>query len=156
MADGQAFAVILLAIDRSEHSKRALSVVGELAPKLGSEVVVVHALELEHDWPVGIDPIGSPMLVEELVATREQLTKQARELVAGAVEELAGKGVRVRGEVLAARTTTAKRLLDAASQVGADLVVIGSRGLTDLGGLLLGSVSHQLIHMAASPVLVVR
>jgi nucleotide-binding universal stress UspA family protein len=40
--------------------------------------------------------------------------------------------------------------------VNADLIIIGSRGLTDWQGLLLGSVAHKVIHHATCPVLVVR
>ena len=156
LAETKTFAVILLAIDRSEHSKRAITVVGELAQKLDSEVVVVHALEPEPDWLVGLDPMASPMLVEGMVATLTQITRVAEQLVRDAVEELAGKGINVKGEVLDASATVSQRLLDARSQFGADLMVVGSRGLTDLGGLLLGSVSHKLIHLAPCPVLVVR
>lgn len=150
------FDVILLAIDRSEHSRRAVTVVAELASKLGSGVIVVHAPEAGYDWPAGPNSMGGPMVVQELARAREQITEEARALVEGAAGELTQKGITARGEVLNGGGSTAKRLLDAASAANADLIVVGSRGLTDLGGLLLGSVSHKIIHMAPCPVLVVR
>ncbi len=150
------FATILLAIDRSEHSQHAVEVVGDLASKLGSRVVIVHAPEAGYDWPAGPNSMGGPMVVQELAKAREQVTEEGRALVTDAATKLAEKGVTARTEVLSGSGSTAKRLLDAASAANADLIVVGSRGLTDLGGLLLGSGSHKVIHMATCPVLVVR
>jgi nucleotide-binding universal stress UspA family protein len=50
----------------------------------------------------------------------------------------------------------APAILDVAEDFGADLIVMGSRGLTDLSGLLLVSVAHKVIHLASCPVLAVR
>lgn len=47
-------------------------------------------------------------------------------------------------------------ILEEAEDFGADLIVLGSRGLTDFSALLLGSVAHKVIHHADLPVLVVR
>jgi nucleotide-binding universal stress UspA family protein len=46
--------------------------------------------------------------------------------------------------------------LDAAKESGADLIITGSRGLTDLQGLVLGSFTHKLIQLSKIPVLVAR
>jgi nucleotide-binding universal stress UspA family protein len=50
----------------------------------------------------------------------------------------------------------ARVILELASAEGADVIVLGSRGLSDLAGLVLGSVTHKVLHLAHCPVLVVR
>jgi nucleotide-binding universal stress UspA family protein len=73
------------------------------------------------------------------------------------VEELNQAGVAADGAV---RPSTggspAGAILEVAREVGAGMVVLGSRGLSELGGLLLGSVANKVIQLSACPVLVVR
>jgi nucleotide-binding universal stress UspA family protein len=52
--------------------------------------------------------------------------------------------------------SVAPAILDAAKTFDAKLIVLGTRGLSDFAGLLLGSVAHKVIHHAECPVLVVR
>jgi nucleotide-binding universal stress UspA family protein len=50
----------------------------------------------------------------------------------------------------------ARRIIDYANEIDADLIVVGSRGLGPVGGTLLGSVSRKVLHDAKRPVLIVR
>ncbi len=50
----------------------------------------------------------------------------------------------------------ARAILDAVEAVGADAIVMGSSGLSDLQGLLLGSVTHKVIHLSDRTVVVAR
>jgi nucleotide-binding universal stress UspA family protein len=50
----------------------------------------------------------------------------------------------------------AKAIVDEAGRFDADLIIMGSRGLSDFQALLLGSVAHRVVHYAHSPVLIVR
>jgi nucleotide-binding universal stress UspA family protein len=105
-------------------------------------VYVVHARELY--YPVPPTVVGdSP--------------EEAQQLVDGVVVDLKQAGVEADGAV---RPSTggspAEAILEHAREVGAGLVVVGSRGLSNLGGLLLGSVAHKVIQLSSCPVLVVR
>jgi nucleotide-binding universal stress UspA family protein len=51
---------------------------------------------------------------------------------------------------------TPKVIVEAAEKFGADVIVMGSRGRSDLPGLLLGSVTHKVLSMTRVPVLVIR
>lgn len=152
------FKVILLAIDGSKHSAAPIHAAAELAKAFHSEVVVVHARQVvPSPVPVGITPIGIVIsgAADEMAAVAQDLEAAARRVVDHVLAEVANRDVKARGEVVSGRST-AKSILDAAQDCGADLIVIGSRGLSDLSGLLLGSVAHQVVQHAHCPVLVVR
>lgn len=76
----------------------------------------------------------------------------AERIQAIALDAVPSEGVDVTGHVV--QGPPASVLLAAA--VGADLLIVGSRGLGGFSGLLLGSVSNQLVHRARCPVLVIR
>jgi nucleotide-binding universal stress UspA family protein len=133
---------ILLAVDMSNHARKAVPAAVELARAGGGSVHVLHVRELYYPVP--------PTVVGER-------PEDAQALVDGVVEELKAAGLEADGAV---RPSTggspAGAILEEAREVGAGLVVLGSRGLSDLGGLLLGSVAHKVIHLSSCPVLVVR
>jgi nucleotide-binding universal stress UspA family protein len=131
------FEKIVLAVDGSEHSTKAAEVTAGLG-RDGAEVLVVHVHE------VGV------------VASIET-SSDAQSLVDGVVRELNDAGVKATGSAVSARAgSAAPALLDAAKAFGADVIVMGTRGLSDFAGLLLGSIAHKVIHHAECPVLVVR
>jgi nucleotide-binding universal stress UspA family protein len=136
------FEKILLAVDGSAPSDRATKESIDLATKLGSEVIVVHVKETERTWAGAYE-------LESL--------EEANELVDRAVRDLKDAGISARGEIQRSVYGRAARvILELASAEGADVIVLGSRGLSDLAGLVLGSVTHKVLHLAHCPVLVVR
>ncbi len=136
------FERILLAVDGSEHSDRAVLVAGDLSRRYGGEVVVLHVREHEVTWGADID-----------VETAEE----ARTLVDRVVRELKDAGTNVRGEVVRVPLgQTPRAILDMVREEDAGLIVMGTRGLSDWGRLLMGSVAHKVVHLAEVPVLVVR
>ncbi|MDJ0324854.1 universal stress protein [Cryobacterium sp. PH31-AA6] len=82
----------------------------------------------------------------------ERSERGAERIQAIALDAVPSEGVEVSGRLV--QGPPASVLLDAAT--GADLLVVGSRGLGGFSGLLLGSVSSQLVHHAACPVLIIR
>lgn len=133
---------ILLAVDGSEHSARAVPVAGDLARRYSGEVLVLHVREHEVTWGADID-----------VETADE----ARELVDDVVRTLKDEGTNVRGEVVRVPLgQTPRAILDIARDENVGLIVMGTRGLSDWGRLLMGSVAHKVVHLAEVPVLVVR
>ena len=103
---------------------------------------MVHVREHEVTWGADID-----------VETFDE----ARELVDGVVRELKNEGTSVRGEVVRVPLgQTPRAILDIAHDEDVGLIVMGTRGLSDWGRLLMGSVAHKIVHLAEVPVLVVR
>jgi nucleotide-binding universal stress UspA family protein len=133
---------IVVALDGSEESARAVPVAAELARCFGSEVVVVHVVERGVAW-AAIYEVETP--------------DDASALVDGAVRSLKDSGVSARTEIRhGIHGGIAQEILDVATEENADLVVMGSRGVGDFRGLLLGSVTHRLLHLSHIPVLVIR
>lgn len=123
---------LLFATDGSAASRAALLAVAGLAMGGETEVLVLHV-------------------------THHCRAEDSRALVTGIVEGLIALAINARPELRhAAHGHVAREIAAAAVQYGADLVVLGSRGRSDLGGLLLGSVGHEVLERVACPVLMVR
>ena len=135
---------ILVAVDHSEISDRALLAARDLALLSQGEVWVLHLRERE-------------IAVKTAVVMVDETMDEANAAVAAAVDKLTEAGVKAHGEV---RTTlfgyAARDIVDDAIEHGVDVIVMGSRGRGDLVGLLLGSTAHKVIHLADRPVLIVR
>ena len=135
---------ILVAVDHSEMSDRALLAARDLALLSKGEVWVLHLRERE-------------IAVKTGMAMMDETESDANAKVSAAVEKLVDAGVKAHGEV---RTTlfgyAARDIVDDAIEHDADVIVMGSRGRSDLAGFILGSTAHKVIHLTDRPVLIVR
>jgi nucleotide-binding universal stress UspA family protein len=129
---------VLVAVDASDRARGTLAAARELAGEQGAALLAVHARE------VGFFG-GAAVYIEP--------EPSAAELVERAEEQPAGSGRYVETRVLDGDEPIAARIVDAADQWVADVIVLGSRRLTDLGGLLLGSVAHDVVRRTSRPVL---
>ena len=138
------FDKILVAVDHSEISDRALDAARDLALLSQGEVWVLHLRERE-------------VAVKTGVALSDESMDEASAAVAAAVDKLTAAGVKARGDV---GTTlfgyAARNIVDDAKEHDVDVIVMGSRGRGDLAGLILGSTAHKVIHLSDRPVLIVR
>jgi nucleotide-binding universal stress UspA family protein len=136
------FERIVAAIDESDSAERVLTAAQELATLAGSEVWVVHALERE------ASKFGSPPI---------ETLDQVRAVVDAAVQKLASAGITAHAEVVHTLYGHASReILSVAAAKDAGVIVMGSRGRSELAGLLVGSTAHKVLHLADRPVIVVR
>jgi len=135
---------ILVAVDHSEISDRAVLAARDLALLSKGEVWVLHLRERE-------------VVTRTAMVVADETEDEARASVQAIVDKLTAAGVKARGEV---RNTlfgyAGREIVDDAMQHGVDVIVMGSRGRGDLAGLILGSTAHKVIHLADRPVLVVR
>ena len=136
------FTKLLLAVDGSEGSERAIEAAASLATYTGGEVKVLHLLEHERGRAGAYDL---------------ELPDDAKALVDDVVSRLHARGVKASGEASSATTGEVGRtIVDVATDADIDTIVVGSRGLTDTRALLLGSVAHDVIHEFRGCVLVAR
>jgi nucleotide-binding universal stress UspA family protein len=134
---------ILLAVDGSDHSNRALARVIELAGESDGEVRVVNVHEIH--WVARAVP-----------TSRDEDTPEATGLVADTLKQLEGAGVKASGAVRQSLSgRIAAEVCEEAADWAASVIVLGTRGHTDLESVLLGSVCHRVLHLARVPVLVV-
>lgn len=131
--------LIVVGVDGSTDSQRALRWAAQEARTRGARLKVVLVWSYLDQEPAGFDP-----------AYGEQA---ARRSLDAAVAALGAESAGVDLEPVLVCDLPARGLLDAAR--GADLVVVGSRGLGGFTGLLLGSVSQQVTQHAPCPVVVV-
>lgn len=136
------FETVVLALDGSARSDHAIPVARELAKQAGGRIVVAHVDErtaVKGDMP--------PVHPDE-AELKAKVKRQAETLSADGVETTIETASVVLGG-------PAPAIAEIARSAGADVVVVGSHGNSALGGILLGSVAHKLLHIAPCPVLVV-
>ncbi len=138
------FTNILLAVDGSEHAIRAAHIAAALARCHKSSLWLVAAYD-------PIPPyLGEPnfqIILDAQIQEAEKHLKRTLEIV----REIPGG---VKSDVL--QGPAAEAILDVAKMRHCDLIVMGSRGLGQFAGLLLGSQSQKVVQHAECPVLVVK
>ncbi len=174
------FKSIVTAVDGSAHARAAVDIASDLAAKYGARLTIIHVVgsgpvppalahmaEVEHlmkpkpgSSPENVGNVlgnlaaiqtseGSPKADYEIhVSLGEKILNDAasaaRELHVEAVEAVLNDGEPV------------AEILNAAKAADADLIVMGRRGLSEMKGLLMGSVSHKISQLADCPCLTVK
>jgi nucleotide-binding universal stress UspA family protein len=146
--------MILLCYDGSEHAQAAADVAARLFPHAPVTVLSVWEPFIEVMAASGFGagyppPIGD---VDEIdAATREQATITARD----GADRVRHAGMASEPRVAVLTSSVAATILEVADEIDADAIILGTRGLGGIKSLLLGSVSHPVVHQAHRPVLVV-
>lgn len=145
--------LILAPTDGSAHADKAVSLAGNLSQVYEAKIVLLHAL---------------PDIVNHGIPKHHQNLADAEKLQIGDVMISVGEEILRRAEALARERGAeaietsmpsghpARAILDYATARSVDLIVMGSRGLSNLEGLMLGSVSHKVSHLAPCSCLTVR
>jgi|SRR5262245_9879871 len=135
---------IVAGFDGSESARRALAWAADEARRRDARLDVVQAWHVP--YPVAAPVAGYPVLVGALEST-------ARSDICDALAAPDLGDLPVPATPVVVQGPAGPALLDAAD--GADLIVLGSRGLGTVAGALLGSVTHHVVHHATRPVVVV-
>lgn len=138
------FQRILVGVDGSPQSMKAAKASGELARTLKADLRIV----------VVFEPIPTYLgdsLLQESISVRMEAAQRILQEALNVVEKIPG---RLETEVL--EGPVAEAILVVASTRNNDLIIMGSRGLGKLSGLLLGSQSQKVVQHAPCPVMIVR
>lgn len=143
------FKHILVPVDGSATSLQAVEKAAGIAKAFGSAVTAIYVIDPYPFAGVGTDfAYGQAQYLSAASAEANEAIKAAREQI-----EAAGLAVQTR--VVEAHTPW-RGILETATALGADLVVMGSHGRRGLEKLVLGSVAQRVLSHATLPVLVVR
>lgn len=151
------FKRILVAVDGSDNSMRAARIAVDFAEKYGSELVVLNVTSMASYANVSMlygASIPPPPSVDEKY--REYHRKVAKTLVNRAAQLAVGRNVKVTTAIQESPGSVVERITAYAQGENIDLIVIGSRGLSGLKKLVIGSVSSGVVTHAHCPVLVAR
>lgn len=141
-----AFKSIIVPIDFSDTSIKALDYALAIAEEFGSQIHLVHVLE----FPAVFNSTSQPSYANWDNEAKKSATIRLAELVEEKIDEL----ISVNSEVRFGRAYQA--VCETAKEQKADLIVIGTHGFTGLKHLLLGSTAERVIRHAPCSVLVVR
>ena len=139
---------ILVGVDRSEHAWAALHEAVDIARTEGSALSALVVYSTNLFW-IASAPMYQTTVDEYLAAVHGEAQRLADDVADAIPKELHAQVLMVDGD-------PAQSILDQAVAGGHDLVVVGSRGRDDATSLLLGSVSHAVLHHSRVPVLIVH
>jgi len=144
------FKSILVGTDGSETATEAVRQASELAGTLGAKLQIVSAYEPVPAGRLREERREAPEDLQWAISPREDI-----DATLAAAAEIARKlGVPV--DVYARQGDPADAILDVAEEQGADLVIVGNKGMTGAKRFLLGSVPNKVSHHAPCSVLIIR
>jgi nucleotide-binding universal stress UspA family protein len=141
------FERLLVPVDFSPHSSEALRLAIELAKTFRAKIHLIHAYELT----------VSQLRLYGVVFPEPSYEKVRDAAVRRLEEELSRvQEAGLEGEVQVVQSSPAEAIADAARELPADLIVMGTRGYTGLKHVLLGSVAERTVRIAPCPVVTVK
>lgn len=141
------FSKILVPVDGSAGADKAVRFAADLAEATGSTLTFLHVYDASAVAIMGMSSLSGAEVDAAIERVSRSYLDQARKLVDERRLE-----IRTAAKVGHA----AEEIVEYAREDGADLIVMGSRGMTAFKGLLIGSVSDQVVHHSTCPVTVVR
>ncbi len=135
---------LLVPVDGSPPSRKATDYAAKMAGLMAAELLLLHC---HKPFP---SVIGEPYLQKAIT----QRLENSKKMLAPYREMLEERGIAISERIL--EGPPGDRICETARIEGCEMIIMGSRGRTDLQGLLLGSTAHRVLHGAHCPVLVVK
>jgi nucleotide-binding universal stress UspA family protein len=144
---------MVLPFDGSEPAERAVDfVIDKLATSIGSRLLV-HVVNVQ-DGGAGIAGLGGRDAADVADRLTRSSLEQGRRVLAAPLEKLEKAGVAVKSTVRIGDPAT--EIADYVGDLAADGVVMGTRGLGRVTGLVVGSVASKVVHLVKVPVTLVK
>lgn len=144
------FGSIVVGTDGSDTANQAVKQAVDLAKAVGGSIALVSAYEPVSDSRLKRESVEVPKELTWMVNPREDVDATLKE----AAEEVEAAGVKV--EVHARQGDPADAILDVAEEKGADLIIVGNKGMTGAKRFVLGSVPNKVSHHAPCSVMIIR
>lgn len=138
---------ILVGVDGSEPAQRAARRAFDLGKRLGESVTLVNVLPPP---PV----FSEPAVVLDIAELERRVYESGKTVLENLAAEGRASGAQVETRMLTG--PAAEVLAEQAQAADVDFVVVGSRGRTLVGSMLLGGISHRLVHICKKPILIVH
>ncbi len=137
------FKTVVWATDGSGNADRSLAYAKALAKGEGTSLIALHVVQrITNSRATGLTAnVDEGHVKEGVKQTVDELKSEGLNASLKVIDELGHQ--------------PAHLIADAARELGADVIVMGTRGHSAIGGLLLGSVTQRLLHVAPCPVLAV-
>jgi nucleotide-binding universal stress UspA family protein len=147
---------VLCAVDGSEFSQWAIEAIGTLGRSALSSVTLLHVLDTRHLKPASAPHVATYRGVKAAMdKSGDAILRRATGYLETALSQSAKRpGTDVR--TLSLRGAPASAIVQRAAHDRSDLIVLGTRGLSDIKGFLLGSVARKVASLAGCPVLIVK
>ena len=145
----QSIKKILIPVVKSDYNVKIISYAIILAKGSGASITAIHVLDKSAIGGVG-DVFGRR--VDEY---ENELRKRSQELLTGVQQVIEKQGIKTSIEIIGNKSV-AQGIIDYARETGADVIVIGTKGLTGVGKFLMGSVASAVIDHAHCPVVAIR
>ncbi|MFX0055057.1 MAG: universal stress protein [Promethearchaeota archaeon] len=137
---------VLVAVDGSDYSDKAVRYACAIGPKLGAEVVLLHVVPML----VSATPYHDTVSDQPFLA----LQKVGEDILAKAKKIAVGLGCEV--TELISHGDPANKIVDIACEREVELIIMGSRGVSGIKRLFVGSISDKVVNHAPCPVMIVR
>lgn len=138
-----------MAVDSSPCGERALTQAIDLAKRYGARLIILHVIlrRLYAVTPSEAGVLAATVFVKEMEAEGETIISKTGEVARTA-------GVDYACRLL--QGVPADEIMKTAQEENVDLIVVGSRGLTEVKAFLLGSVSSKVSHRSKCPILIIK
>lgn len=147
---------ILCAVDGSEHSQWGIQALEAFAGQAPDQVVLLHIIDQPSlQAAVNKNPVARKRALAAMEKAGTTLLRDAARAARLALGQAATRP-RTKFQTILAHGPIAQTISRTAQRLKADLILMGSRGLSDIHGFLLGSVSRQVAATAPCPLLVVK
>jgi len=154
------FEKILVPLDGSEHSFRALETAAQLAKRFGGKITLIHVYSVTvrpviMPEPTTLTHPGIPVMTPAEVSKVVEATRKAGASILADSEQRV-KAEEIQVESILVEGNVVQEIIKTAKEGKFDLIVMGARGISKIREILLGSVSDGVIRNAHCPVLVVK